>query len=433
MAAKKKTTKKKATKKKVAKKKATRKKVSKKVPTKKKVTKKKAVKKKATKKKASSKKAVPKVFDVESLIKSINTEAKENVAASGNEYTLGDIPGFVSTGCFPLDAHIAGGAFQGGWPLGRIIEVFGAESHGKSTLAVHALISAQKGRARMVEWIEDELGDYVPKVTHKRTEPGLAMLIDSESTFSKVRATKMGLDVKKLVQLKAKTVEQGFKHIHLAIKQASESAYFKKTQAPIVIVWDTIAATPTEDELKGEMFASGIASKPRTITQAMRTMTQILAQNNILLIVVNQWYDVIGSRIPGLKETPGGRALKFHASMRVEVKRLGKWIAKGTPIGVNSVAKLIKSKVCRPYLDFALPIRGRTGIDSQQCLFEALSVGGEKKSFLKKSGTRYVMKGFEKKFFSTQWRQFLAAHPKAQNICKREILKRALEEETANA
>ena len=284
----------------------------------------------------------------------------------------------------------------------------------------------------MVEWVEED-GEFVPHVMHKRTEPGLAVLIDSESTFSKVRAARMGLDVNKLVQLKAPTIEQGFKHIDLTIKNASKSLYFKKTKAPIVIVWDTIAATPTEKEMDGEMFADGIASKPRKITQAMRTMTQVLAQNNILLIIVNQWYDVIGSRVPGLKETPGGRALKFHASMRVEVKRIGKWIAKGTPIGVNSIARLIKSKVCRPYVDFALPIRGRSGIDGQQCLFESLSVGGAKKSFIKKVGSMYVLKGFEGKFYSTQWGKFLEKNPKAQNICKREILRRAIIEEEENA
>ena len=406
-------TKKKVTKRKAVKKKAT---AKKKATTKRKVTKK-TTKRKTVKKKATTKRKVGDPLDIAHLASAINQEAGVMVASSGDEYDLGDIPGFVSTGCLPLDAHLGEGRFFAGWPLGRIIEIYGAESHGKSTLALHALISAQRGKAKTVEWEEDDNGIYRPKVVKKNTPPGLAILIDSEATFHKGRAARMGLDLKRLLRLSGETVEQGFNHIELAIKEAEEGGYFSETGAPIVIVWDTIAASPTEAELRGDMYAEGITSKPRKVTQAMRRITQTLSRLNIILILVNQWYDQIGSRIPGQKETPGGRAMKFHASLRAEVRRVRKWFDQDkNPIGVQSVVKIEKSKMCVPYVEIPLPIRGTTGIDSAQAIFDVLTSCDP--PVITRAGSRFSLPGIGKSFYSKDWKTIIKDKKTAKAVRK---------------
>lgn len=229
----------------------------------------------------------------------------------GSELFLSDVRERVSSGITLVDI-----ALGGGWPVGRFVEIFGPESAGKSTLATHAMVAVQR------------IG-------------GISMLVESEPSFSRDRAIRMGWDPERHVQCQPDTIEDGFGMIDDNTKKLYDKGY-----GPIVVVWDTIAAAPTKAELSGDTYGEGMAKMPRIVHEAFRTLALVLPQRRVVFLVLNQVrasFDGYG----GLS-TPGGWALKHYTSLRIMLKSGKPFDLGESPFGMEVEIFVKKSKVCRP-------------------------------------------------------------------------------------
>lgn len=244
------------------------------------------------------------------ILKSLDWIKSEGVMP-GSELFLSDVRERVSSGLTLVDLAIGGG-----WPVGRFIEIFGPESAGKSTLATHSMIACQKAG-------------------------GVSLMVESEPAFTRDRAIKMGWDPASHVQCQPDTLEDGFKMIDENTKKLHDNGY-----GPILVVWDTIAAAPTQAELSGDTYGQGMAKTPRIIHEAFRTLSLVLPQRRAVFLILNQvraCFDGYG----GLS-TPGGWALKHYPSLRLMLKS-GKPFELGeSPYGMDVEIYIKKSKVSRP-------------------------------------------------------------------------------------
>ena len=292
---------------------------------------------------------------------------------TADQDTSSVVHGFVSTGCSALDYYLGRGAFRGGYPLGRVVELFGPESAGKTTMAIHALISAQRGRVTCVDWKDDEHGMLESEVTAVETPAGVAVLLDYECSFDRVRAQRMGLDLANLSIIDdLETLEDGFEAVESLLDIVAKD---KRLQCvPMVIVWDTIAAAPTRFEIEGEYGANRPGGKSSLMFSAMRKLIGKIAGTKTCLLCVNQMIDTIGVQGYGPHQiSPGGRALKFMATYRVQVKYAGKIEVAKKSIGIESVVTVVKAKLCEPFRTVKIPIRFSTGIDDDLALAMFLS------------------------------------------------------------
>lgn len=249
------------------------------------------------------------------VIKEINDDLKFTIAGLAIDGMFADIKGFIPTGITMLDLVL-----RGGLPMGRVVELYGREGTGKSTLAISVIRQCQ------------QLG-------------GLGVLLDSEAKFSKERAVSMGVDLSKLLELNADSLEVGFSTILKTVKKIRDNESL--ADQPIVIVWDTIAAIPTETEREGDRWAEGMAVRPRIIKEAMRTLCRLLMHKSICLLIVNQ---VIAQMAKGGHgggdDTPGGRGIKFHATQRIQLRRTGDLNDTERGLyGIQVLAKVVKNQI----------------------------------------------------------------------------------------
>lgn len=194
-----------------------------------------------------------------------------------------DITRYISTGTSALDA-----ATGGGFACGRMSMVYGPESAGKSLLLESAILSAQE-------------------------RGGIGCVIDSEHTFNKARFTAKGGNIEAVMFIEAITLEDGFKYIEKTIKALMAEPMF--IDKPIVVGWDTINTNQTYNKRSGNQYAGGMMEAPRVIWDGFRQLTEIIAESNIALIILNQMY---GDKIP-----PGGRALRYYASLVIYLEQGG--------------------------------------------------------------------------------------------------------------
>jgi len=261
------------------------------------------------------------------------------------------------TGIYPLDALLSGGIHSG-----KIYEVFGKESSGKSTLALHL------AKAYLDFW-KDE---------------GNVLWIESESAFDVQRAVAFGIDLSKVLVQEVEIVEDGFELIEKVLKKAEQVG------RKVFIVWDTIASCSTKKEKDDGQFGGGISEKARMIRSLLRRITIPLGKTDSVLLFVNQVYDVIGSYTNEV-ESPGGRGIKFHASTRIliEQKAQIKKIVNNVeiPIGIKSKLTLKKNKLGLPGLSTMLIIYGEKGIDKWATITDFLKQLPE----VKKSGAWFTL------------------------------------------
>jgi len=216
----------------------------------------------------------------------------------------------ISTGSISLDAALG----VGGYPKGRIVEVYGPESSGKTTVALHAIAEAQKAG-------------------------GYAAFIDAEHALDAKYARALGVDIDSLILSQPDTGEQALEIAEALIRSGAVD----------VVVIDSVAALVPEAEIRGEMGDTHIGLQARLMSQAMRKLSGALSKSKCIAIFINQIREKVGVMFGNPEVTPGGRALKFYASVRLEIRR-GEQIKQGTDI-VGNVAriKVVKNKVAAPF------------------------------------------------------------------------------------
>jgi recombination protein RecA len=216
----------------------------------------------------------------------------------------------VSTGCLSLDLALG----VGGFPRGRIIEIYGPESSGKTTLALHVIANAQKNR-------------------------GVAAFIDAEHALDPLYAKKLGVN---LEQLLISQPDHGEQALEIAETLVASNAVD-------VIVIDSVAALVPKAELEGEMGDSHVGLQARLMSQALRKLTGVTARANCLVIFINQLREKIGVMFGNPETTTGGKALKFYASVRIDIRKTGPIKQGEETIGNRVKAKVVKNKVAPPF------------------------------------------------------------------------------------
>ncbi len=256
----------------------------------------------------------------------------------------------IPTGSFSLDLALG----VGGLPRGRIVEIFGPEASGKTTLALNVVAQSQK-------------------------QGGKAAYIDAEHALDPEYAKKLGVKINDLLISQPDNGEEALNILESLVRSGIIS----------VIVVDSVAALTPRAEIEGEMGAQFIGLQARMMSQALRKLTAIAAKSNTLIIFINQIRMQIGVMFGNPETTPGGRALKFYASVRIDVRRIAQ-VKKGDEIvGSRVKAKVVKNKVAAPFKQAEFDIMYGEGISYEADVLNA----GLKAGVVTKSGASYSFEG----------------------------------------
>lgn len=345
---------------------------------KKKIEKKETVQKRE--KTSASEKMNSKDSNVENTLAQIRTKFGED-----SIIRLGDAPKVgveaISTGSIGLD-HALG---IGGLPRGRIIEIYGPESSGKTTLALHVIAQAQK-------------------------KGGVCAFVDAEHALDPVYAKNLGVVINDLLVSQPDTGEQSLEITESLVRSGKID----------VIVIDSVAALTPQAEIEGDMGATHVGRQARLMSQALRKLTAIVAKSKTTVIFINQIRMKIGIMFGSPETTPGGKALKFYTSVRLDIRRIAQ-IKKGTDIvGGRVRVKVVKNKVAPPFKMAEFDLIYNEGISREG---EIIAMG-EQYGIISKAGSSYSYGEIKLGRGYDATRQFLKADSKLSN----EILKKIKEE-----
>jgi len=293
-----------------------------------------------------------------------------------------DIDG-ISTGALSLDLALGGR----GLPCGRVIEMFGPESSGKTTLALHVAAQAQK------------IG-------------GVAAIVDAEHALNPGWAKKCGVDLEKLLVSQPESGEEALSITEMLVRSGSVD----------VIIVDSVAALIPKAEIEGEIGDPQVASQARLMSQALRKLTSSIGRTRTIVIFINQIRMKIGVMFGNPETTPGGRALKFYSSVRLDIRRIAS-IKEGDEITGNRIrTKVVKNKVAAPFRDTELEIMFDSGISAEGDLLD-LAIAED---LVKKSGAWFSYKSVRLGQGRENARQFLKDNPDVCEELREAVLARRL-------
>jgi recombination protein RecA len=274
----------------------------------------------------------------------------ERSFGKGSIMKLGSTPTLdiaaISTGSIGLDVALG----IGGLPKGRIIEIYGPESSGKTTLALHVLAEEQR-------------------------TGGICAFVDAEHALDPVYAKKLGVDIDELLISQPDTGEQALEITETLIRSGAVS----------VVVVDSVAALTPKAELEGEMGDAQVGAQARLMSQAMRKLTAAISRSHCMVIFINQIRMKIGVMFGSPETTSGGNALKFYASVRLDIRRIGAIKDRDEVVGNTTRVKVVKNKVAPPFKQVEFDIMYGEGISKRGELIDL----GVKAGVVEKSGAWY--------------------------------------------
>ena len=245
-------------------------------------------------------------------------------------------------------------ALGGGYPKGRIIEIFGPESSGKTTFALHAIAEVQR-------------------------EGGRAAFVDAEHSLDPIYASNLGVNIAELLLSQPDTGEQALEICDALVK----------SEAVNIIVIDSVAALVPQAEIDGEMGDSHVGLQARLMSQALRKLSGSINKTNTIVIFINQLREKVGVMFGNPETTPGGKALKYYSSIRLDIRR-GEQIKQGTDVvGNKTVVKVVKNKIAPPFKIANVEIMYGEGISKEGELVDLAAEAG----IVEKSGAWYSYKG----------------------------------------
>ncbi len=328
--------------------------------------------------------------NIEDTLNAIKTKFGEDSIMKLGEKPRVDINA-ISTGSIGLDAALG----VGGLPRGRIIEIFGPESSGKTTLTLHVIAEAQK-------------------------KGGICAFIDAEHAMDPEYSKKIGVKIDELLISQPDTGEQALEIVESLVRSGKID----------VVVIDSVAALTPKDEIEGDMGQSHVGKQARLMSQALRKLTAIVARSKTIVIFINQIRMQIGVMFGNPETTPGGKALKFYTSVRLDIRRIAQ-IKKGDEVmGGRVRVKVVKNKVAAPFKQTEFDLMYNEGISREG---EIIALG-EKMSLIKKTGTSYEYVPADKADKKAEnvklgrgydaTRQFLKENKKVSDEILKEIRKR---------
>ncbi|MCL2877267.1 MAG: recombinase RecA [Acidobacteria bacterium] len=276
----------------------------------------------------------------------------------------------ISTGCISFDAALG----VGGFPRGRVVEIYGPESGGKTTIALHAIAQAQKNG-------------------------GAAAFIDAEHAMDAQYARKLGVNTDELLVSQPDSGEQALEIAEVLVRSGAID----------ILVVDSVAALVPKAELEGDMGDSLPGLQARLMSQALRKLTAIVAKSNTCMVFINQIREKIGVMFGNPETTTGGRALKFYSSIRVEIRRAGSIKEGDLIVGNRTRVKIVKNKVAPPFREAEFDIIYNQGISYEGDLLDQ----AVEKKLVEKSGSWFSYKGERMGQGRDNAKQFLREHPDA--------------------